>query len=159
MTNQSDSAIMRVAKRQLCHANHAKSSSGMGVPGERFLYIRAPPSGMGVPSGGFWALSGLLPVKPLADVMANYTRHDRNTKGNYVLHTSHLLPDGRSRHPIITQGGAFVNEQRGNDRQRIQHGSSGHRLRGYGGVRNAHKLVANGCNRLRGHGGSLCSKW
>jgi len=68
---------------------------------------------MGVPSGGFWALSGLLPVKPLADVMANYTRHDRNTKGNYVLHTSHLLPDGRSRHPIITQGGAFVNEQTG----------------------------------------------
>lgn len=45
--------------------------------------------------------------------MANYTRHDRNTKGNYVFHTSHLLPDGRSRHPIISHGADFVNEAGG----------------------------------------------
>ena len=82
LTNQSDSAIMRVAKGQLSHANHAKKLPRYGRTGGAIFYIKAPPSGMGVPSGGFWALSGLLPVKPLADVMANYTRHDRNTKGN-----------------------------------------------------------------------------
>lgn len=59
LTNQSDSAIMRVAKRQLCHANHAKSSSGMGVPGERFFVYKGAPFWYGRTFRGLLGFVGL----------------------------------------------------------------------------------------------------
>ena len=47
--------------------------------------------------GIFCAFVGLLPVKPLAYVITNYTCCDRNYEGQNVYHEFHPLPDGRDR--------------------------------------------------------------
>ena len=54
--------------------------------------------------GDFRGFVGLLPVNPLADVITNHTRCDRNYEVYYVFHEFHLLPDGRSRHLKYTMG-------------------------------------------------------
>jgi hypothetical protein len=50
----------------------------------------------------FWDIVELLPVYPLANVVTNYTSHNRNNKRKYVTHEFHLLPDGRSRRLILS---------------------------------------------------------
>ena len=50
-----------------------KSSSRMGVLGERFLYIKVPPSSMGVPSMGILGFVGLTSCQTTSDNHVSFT--------------------------------------------------------------------------------------